>query len=126
MRLVLSSTLLACCLGVLGCGDRDQGPTACEIGPDIYFDSIAELVASQPACSSDADCVTVDTSIECSGISIGSCGDVMHRAAAALWSADAICERIEDASSPSKYFCSQEASCAAVRLACTAGVCGGR
>jgi hypothetical protein len=122
-RAVLTSLALAL-VAALGCGDGSDGPTACEVGPDIWQQAVAQLVTSQPVCGRDDDCVRLDTSIACHGLSIDLCGEVMHRQAAARWDAGALCESIEAVSSPSDYACAQQASCIDARPACIAGVCG--
>jgi hypothetical protein len=104
----------------------DLGPTACEIGPGIARAAIRDLHTNAPACVSDDECVMLDTKLRCRGYARELCGDIVHRAAAARWSADDVCTEIEDASLPSDLECATQASCANPgRPVCRAGECVG-
>jgi len=121
VRLVLLSLLLA----VSACGDDVDGPTACEVGPDILKNAVALVEQDQPACTRDDECVLVALDVECDGFSASSCGTIVHRVAAARWDAAKVCHDIDRASVPSKFGCAFDASCAgpAGPPVCRAGRC---
>jgi hypothetical protein len=127
MRLALPCfTLLA--LTSAACGgddgpDRPDGPTACEVGPEIYSAARAKLIASSPACTRDDECVLITTDIRCSGYGVSDCGLVVQKAVSGDWDPAGICESIQASSQPSKLSCYTSASCAATRASCVANKC---
>lgn len=129
MRLVVPALLFALA-STAACGDPESepsgpsGPTACEVGPGIVGQSIATLKASAPACTADADCVLIDTDVDCPSFSTAACGrTAMHRDVAPKWSSSEVCREIAAAVTPSKYTCEQECVSIEVKPACTSGVC---
>jgi hypothetical protein len=126
MRLAWSD--LAVVLLALGaCGDGDARPTACEVGPTILGEAISALLASEPSCLSDDECVLFSFDVSCpDGYSNLSCPSFTHRDSAASWSQTAVCKSIDEASAPSDLDCTTEASCANLGTpVCRAGKCVG-
>jgi hypothetical protein len=121
MRLGLPSLALlalasAACGGDDGPGGSDgadgsDAPSACEVGRKVYSDAFNKLEASAPACTSDDECVIAQFSLKCSAYQTTGCGDVVHRDVAGDWDEHALCAVIDSTVRPSKYGCSEEASC---------------
>ncbi|MDB4972585.1 MAG: hypothetical protein JWN48_926 [Myxococcaceae bacterium] len=113
-------------IALAACGDDREGPTACEVGPEIVHDAIASLLGSQPPCAQDDDCVALNLDVDCRGYQQSGCVQIVHRASAGAWSEAAVCKRIDDVAAPSKYECAMQGSCAAAGApVCLAGVCTG-
>jgi hypothetical protein len=115
-------------LAIAACGDSDgtDGPTACEVGPDIVSDATARLVGNQPQCSQDDECVFVALKAHCEGYSSDLCYAIVHRATASRWDESQICRAIDQASVPGEYSCGAQASCADTGTpVCRAGRCVG-
>ncbi|MDB4985710.1 MAG: hypothetical protein JWN04_888 [Myxococcaceae bacterium] len=125
MRLLSQLVLSLCTLSACG-DDQADGPTACEAGPSIVSEAIRSLLASEPPCARDADCVSVSFDVACGGYSTVSCNEIVHRDTAARWNAAAVCKHIDDVTVASNYSCSTLAACLGPGVpTCRAGKCTG-
>ena len=123
MRAAWPTPLLLCLLSACG---EPSGPTACEVGPQIYEATLAALRAREPDCMRDDECVLLDSRLDCAGLRIDACGSVMHRAAATSWQADQVCAEIERETVPSDYGCTTAPTCVDPgEPVCRAGRCVG-
>jgi hypothetical protein len=113
-------------LALAACGDDADGPTACEVGPDIVSEAVARVTRNQPACTRDDECVGLNMDLRCDGYFVSGCGDIVHRDVVARWDAAAVCREIDRASVPSNISCGVEAACAATgNIVCRSGRCTG-
>jgi len=120
------SLVLGSLFALAACGDDADGPTACEVGPEIVSAATSSVRSEQFTCARDEECVLINLDVECAGYSTVGCGDIIHRDAAARWDADEVCRDIDRASVPSPLHCSLQASCVDVgRPVCRRGQCVG-
>lgn len=108
------------------CGDDVDGPTACDVGPDIVGAATSRLINDQPRCTEDEQCVSVALTARCPGYESDLCYAIVHREAAPRWDVKQICRDIDRASVPSDIACAQQASCADIGSpVCRSGRCVG-
>jgi hypothetical protein len=84
------------------------------------------LAASGPGCSRDDECVVLNTSLHCVGLSLGSCGTVVHRSALSSWDERAVCAEIEQLPADDGLACEIATSCLGPKPACLRGRCSSR
>ncbi|MEY4508701.1 MAG: hypothetical protein RLZZ450_823 [Pseudomonadota bacterium] len=114
-------------LALAACGDDGvDGPTACEVGPDIVSAATSRLISNQPRCTVDDECVAVWLTARCTGYELDLCPAIVHREAAPRWDAKQICRDIDRASVPSDIACTEQAACAETGPpVCRSGRCVG-
>lgn len=110
---------------MLGCASESESSEnrRCEEGPAVAYDALREFVKSAPGCSTDAECVLFDDTLECDRIRLGSCGNVVHRDALASWDPGAICAEIEKLPAQRNVGCDISPSCIGFVPACEQNHC---
>ena len=131
-----TSTYLALALLVTACGEGHDGGGSqpkseggsvnqCTYVASAYRAALDDMLASEPECQADTDCVRFADSFACPGIAdLSGCGIAMHRETAESFDKAALMEEICGPLRPGETQCSVQASCIATgEPVCSAGQC---
>lgn len=114
-------------IALLACGDDpSHANLRCEQGPELAYEAVDAFAASGPACTRDDECALINTTVECDGLRVGSCGTIVHRDLVKRWDPRAPCAEIERLPNESGLSCSLSPSCDPGVPACVSGRCSAR
>ena len=121
LRFGLALALLGACAQEHASAPVDS----CQLALAMLSEALVGARASgEPACSEDADCVVLQTSVYCDNIlDIRSCGEVVHRDVRDRYVDAQVSERICGAVQGAELGCTVTSACVSVSPVCSDGQC---
>jgi len=121
LRFLLALALLGACAQEHSGAPGDS----CELALSMLDEALSGARADgEPACTDDADCVVLQTSVYCDNIlDIRLCGQIVHREVRDRYVAAQVSQRICRAVQGAEYGCNVVPLCAGVLPTCSAGRC---